>query len=220
MNQELELTPLKFGNFSLKISKEEKYLGQVLHEDGPAASVAATVGGRAGRFKGACFEIKSVIEEFSMQSLGGMIAAKTLLERALLPSLLHGSGNWIRMTRKTEDVCDELIYLFWRVMLKVPESTPKVALISETATMRTKWRVWQEKLFVIKRLQKQKVASMSRMVYEQQVQLGWPGLAEEGKQICNTLGLQDINLFNRGGRRHTISNFPIFSNCKLILSQI
>ena len=61
--------------------------------------------------------------------------------------------------------------------------------------MRTKWRVWQEKLFVIKRLQKQKVASMSRMVYEQQVQLGWPGLAEEGKQICNTLGLQDINLF-------------------------
>ena len=29
---------------------------------------------------------------------------------------------------------------------------------------------------------------------------------------------KDTNI--RGGRRHTISNFPIFSNCKLILSQI
>ena len=138
--------PLKFGKFNLKQSKEEKYLGQILHEDGLVASVAATVGGRTWRFKGACFEIRSVIEEFTMQSMGGMMAAKTLLERALLPSLLHGAGNWIDMDRRTEDICDDLIYLFWRVMLKVPEGTPKISLISETGTLRTKWRVWQEKL--------------------------------------------------------------------------
>ena len=104
--------PLKFSKFYLKQSKQDAYLGQLLKEDGPAASVAATVEGRAGRFKGAVFEIRSVIEEFSMQAMGGMMASKTLLERALLPSLLHGAGNWIQMTKKTEDDCDNLIYLF------------------------------------------------------------------------------------------------------------
>jgi hypothetical protein len=43
---------------------EDKYLGQIIHEDGLAASVAATVASRTGRFKGAVFEVRSVIEEF------------------------------------------------------------------------------------------------------------------------------------------------------------
>ena len=30
------------------------------------------------------------------------------------------------ITKKSEDDCDELIYLYWRVMFKVPESTPKI----------------------------------------------------------------------------------------------
>ena len=79
-------------------------------------------------------------------------------------------------------------------MLKVPEGTPKVALISETASIRIKWKVWQEKLLLVKRLQRQKLSSLSRVVYEQQVKLGWPGLAEEAKTICSKIGLQDINL--------------------------
>ena len=133
VEEELKQMPMKFGEvFCIKQSKEEKYLGQMLHEDGPAASVAATVTSRAGRCKGAVFEIRSVIEEFSMQALGGMDAAKILLEKALLPSLLHGAGNWIGMTKRTEDDCDAIIYLFWRVILKVPESTPKISSVQNT----------------------------------------------------------------------------------------
>ena len=93
---------------------------------------------KSGRFKGAIFEIRSIIEEFSMQSMGGMMAANTLLERALIPSLMSGSCNWTGVSKKTEDKCDELIYMFWRVLFKVPDSTPKVGLIAETNTLRTK----------------------------------------------------------------------------------
>ena len=64
------MNPIMFGSFVMDRKKEDKYLGQVLHEDGLA-----------------------VIEEFSMQTMGGMMAAKTLLERALLPSLLSGCCN-------------------------------------------------------------------------------------------------------------------------------
>ena len=48
----------------------------------------------------------------------------------------------------------------------------------------------------------------------------------QGKQTGGNVALQDDwevyfpAITGEGGRRHTISNFPIFSNCKLILSQI
>ena len=135
VEDELKLNPIEFGKFKMIRKSEDKYLGQILHEDGLAESVAATVASRAGRFKGAIFEIRSVIEEFSMESMGGMMAAKTLLERALLPSLLSGSCNWTGIRKTTEDDCDDLLLMYWRVMMKVPESTPKIGLISESENL-------------------------------------------------------------------------------------
>ena len=57
-------------------------------------SAEATVKERAGRIKGAALEIKSVVEEFQMQAMGGMMAAWELWEKALVPSLLSGAGTW------------------------------------------------------------------------------------------------------------------------------
>ena len=87
--------PLMFGNFEVKEKESDKYLGQVLHGGGLSESALATVKERAGRIKGATIEIKSIIEEFQMQTLGGMMAAWELWEKALIPSLLSGSGTWI-----------------------------------------------------------------------------------------------------------------------------
>ena len=103
IEKELVVNPLKFGDFYMSRKIEDKYLGQILHQDRLAASVAATVAEKAGKFKGAVFEIRSVVEEYSMQTMGSMMAAKTLLERALLPSLLAGAGNWTGINKKTEE---------------------------------------------------------------------------------------------------------------------
>jgi hypothetical protein len=196
VEKELQINPLKFGDsFTMTRRTEDRYLGMYLHEGGTAASVAATVGKRTGKFKGAAFEIRSVIEEFSMQAMGGMMAAKVLLERALLPSLMSGACNWIGVKKVTEEECDIMIYLYWRIMFKVPEGTPKVALLAETATMRTRWRIWEAKILMVMRLQKQDVSSLARQVYEQQLALGWPGLAKEVSEICATIGLRDVNYY-------------------------
>ena len=194
MEKELEMTPITFGNFTMKRKLKDKYLGQIIHEDGLEASVAATVEDRAGKFKGAVFEIRSIIEEFSMQSIGGMMAAKILLEKALLPSLLSGSCNWTGVKKKTEDQCDDLIYMYWKVMYKVPDSTPRVGLIAETSTIRSKWRIWREKLMFARRLQQMDRSVLARMIYEKQLQLGLPGLAKEVKEICESINIPDINL--------------------------
>ena len=118
VEKEVEATPINFGEFTMSRKQKDKYLGQIIHEDGLEAIVSATVEEKCGKFKKAIFEIRSIIEEYSMQTMGGMMAAKILLERALLPSLMYGSCNWTGVGKKTEEKCDELIYMFWRVCYK------------------------------------------------------------------------------------------------------
>ena len=72
VKEDMQKNPLVFGNFEVKEKESDKYLGQVLHGGGLSESALATVKERAGRIKGATFEIKSIIEEFQMQTLGGM----------------------------------------------------------------------------------------------------------------------------------------------------
>ena len=89
-----------------------------------------------------------------MQAIGGMMAAHELWEKALIPSLLSGAGTWFGENKETVDLCDDLQNFFWRVMLTVPESCPKVALRSETKMIGMKWRIWMEKIMLIMRIKK------------------------------------------------------------------
>ena len=93
IEKELKMTSISitFANFTMKRKLKDKYLVQIIHEDGLEASVAATVEDRAGKFKGTVFEIR--FKEFSKQSISVMMAAKILLEKALLPSLIRYLPN-------------------------------------------------------------------------------------------------------------------------------
>ena len=48
-----------------------------------------------------------------MQAIGGMMAARELWERALVPSLLSGSGTCMGIKSTEEDRLDRLQDLFW-----------------------------------------------------------------------------------------------------------
>ena len=98
IENQLETNPLYFGDFPVKKKDSERYLGQIIHSGGLAASCAATISDRAGKIKGATFETLSIIEEFRMQAVGGMMAAWELWERAMVPSLLSGAGTWMGIT--------------------------------------------------------------------------------------------------------------------------
>ena len=141
VEQQLRDEPLLFGSFDVKQRVSDKYLGQVLHSGGLGCSATATVQDRTGRIKGATLEIRSIVEEYTMQAMGGLMAARELWERALIPSLLSGAGTWIGDCQEAIDICDDLQNFFWRVILRVPESCPKVALRCETKMLGIKWRV-------------------------------------------------------------------------------
>ena len=105
-----------------------------------------------------------------MQAIGEMMAAWELWEPAFVPSLLSGAGTWIGSTRKEEEQCDKLQNLFWRVMLRVPESCPRIALRAETGMLGMKHRIWLMKVMLLRRIQQQKQNTLSRMILEEQKQ--------------------------------------------------
>lgn len=84
--------PLVFGDFPAKRKSCDKYLGQILHEDGLEASVKETIKERTGKIKGAIFLTKTIVETYQMQGIAAMAVAKTLWEGAIVPSLQHGAG--------------------------------------------------------------------------------------------------------------------------------
>ena len=194
VSEQLKYNELSLGGFLVKRKEYDRYLGQILHTDGNRASAEATIKERGGKIKGAMFEVKSVVEDFQMQAIGGMMSAWELWEKAMVPSLLSGAGTWTQITEKEVDICDKLQDMFWRIMLEVPESCPRIALRAETRMISMKYRIWQQKLLLLKRIRGQSPTTLSRKVLEEQKENDWPGLSREVRDICEELGIPDLNV--------------------------
>ena len=193
VDKDFKANPLMFDKFPVKQKVSDKYLGQVLHMGGVEQSASATVQERSGRIKGASLEIKAIVEEYQMQSIGGLMAARELWERALIPSLLSGAGTWLGECKEAIGLCEQIQNFFWRIILKVPESCPKVALKCETRSLGIKWRVWQEKIFLVSRIRKHEEDTLCRQIYEECKSKGWPGLGQEVSNICSIINIPDVN---------------------------
>ena len=195
VKESLKENLLMFGGFPMKQKECDRYLGQMLHSGGLDASAEATVKERAGRIKGAALEVRSIVEEFQMQAMGGMMAAWELWEKALVPSLLSGAGTWFGAggCKAAIDLCDNVQNFFGRIMLCVPESCPKLALKCETGMVGMKWRIWEAKLLLLLRIKNHEMGVLCRQVYKEGRTNGWPGLWLEVRDICEEIGIHDLN---------------------------
>ena len=52
--------------------------------------------------------------------------------------------------------------------------------------------MYQEKVLLVKAIKEQEDGCLAKEVLEEQVRMGWPGLAQEVKEICHLTGLPDI----------------------------
>ena len=185
-------SPIMFGEIVTKSKESDKYLGDIIHRDGLAASVEATIRDRKGRITSATLEIKAVIDDYRMQALGGMMGGWDLWNMAVVPSLLNNCSTWIGISDKQEDMLETVQEKFIRLMLEVPMSTPKVALRAETGLRSMKHRIWAEKINLIQAIRKME-GGLAKEIYEEQVEHDWPGLAKEVSSICSNIGMPDVN---------------------------
>ena len=139
--QECKERPVMLGEIEMKEKKSESYLGDVLSSEGLRASIEATIKDRTAKVKGSVYKLRSLIEDFRMQAVGGMRAAIDLYESCIVPSLLTNCGTWTDITENEEKLLDEIQNTFCRAVLQVPSSSPKSSLRAVFGLTAMKWRV-------------------------------------------------------------------------------
>ena len=102
-------------NFVTKQCDQEKWLGDQFHEEGLSQSVEATIKSRTARTKGAIYEVKSILEDFRMQKVGGLIGGFDIWEMAIVQSLLNNAQTWTDMSEESLSALEYLILTsVWR----------------------------------------------------------------------------------------------------------
>ena len=196
MRAELEAEPMRCGDFIMEEKATDKWLGQMLSGEGLAESVAATVAAKEPKIKGACLEIARIAEDWRSTAAGGMETALVLWERCCIPSLLHGAGTWTKVSVATIQKLNKLQQWFIRLVLQVGPGAPVAALGWETGLMEMGLRVAKEKVIMVLHLRQLGEETLAGSVYKEQVARGWPGLAQEVKDICKDLKIEDANKTN------------------------
>ena len=192
--EEIARSPLRCGNFVTMEKVSDKWLGDIFHQSGLSASVMATVKDREPKVKAACYEAAAIVEDWRAQCVGGFTTAIDLLEMAILPTLLYNAGTWVNISKETEEVLENLQLFFVRLVLQVPQGTPKIALRSETGLLSMRLRIYKEKCMLVHHIRGLETSTMARMMYEEQKKNSWPGLADEVSRICSKLNVEDGNL--------------------------
>ena len=57
--------------------------------------------------------------------------------------------------------------------------------------MGIKWVIWREKITLIMVIMKQEEGGMVKMLLEEQIIMGWPGVSIEVRKTCLEMGLPD-----------------------------
>ena len=147
--KEIAREPIMCGDFIMHEKVSDKWLGDIFHQAGLAASVTATIQDREAKVKGACYEAAAIVEDWRSQCVGGARSAIDLFELAILPALLYNSETWVEISKEAEEKLENLQLFFVRLILRVPQGTPKIALRSETGLLSMKLRVWKRKCMMV-----------------------------------------------------------------------
>ena len=95
-------------------------------------------------------------------------------------------------------MCNNIQNFYWRLILNVPGSCPKLALLSDTFMVDMKYRIFNEKCQLLRRTKQLEDNALAKQVYEAAEEHNWPGLGQEVRDICEEIGIEDINKYEVG----------------------
>ena len=88
-----------------------------------------------GRIFSAITEISAVLDDYRINSIGGLSAGLEIYELAIVPSLLYNAETWTNIDSDTENVLEKLQNAMFRALFAVPRSTPKPILRSDLGNL-------------------------------------------------------------------------------------
>ena len=119
-----------------------------------------------------------------------METALLLWEACCIPSLLHGAGMWVEMSRETERQLNSLQQWYLRLVLQVGPGAPLPSLLWDFHCLEMGLRVDREKVMLALHCMRLGEDSLAGKCYKEQQVKGWPGLAKEASDICEKLGIE------------------------------
>ena len=103
-----ESKSMKIGQDIIKVKVKDDYLGEVNHEEGLEKSVESTIEKRYGRVFSSLIEVTAILNDFRIDSIGGMKAGLEIYELAILPSILNNSDMWVEMGKTSIEKLNNL----------------------------------------------------------------------------------------------------------------
>ena len=163
-----------------------------MHSGGLAKSVEATVTKRYGACLHSILELKSVIEDFRMHSLGGIKVGLEIFNLAILPKLIYNADTWFEIDDKSIKRLEKLQTIMLRCLLSVPNSTPATALNWDSGLLSIKHRVYQKKLMFLHHLVYLDKSSLANEIFSIQKDFNLPGFVKEGREMIKMFSLPNI----------------------------
>ena len=137
-------------------------------------------------------EIKSVIEEFRMHSLGTISLGLTIFNMAVLPFLLYNASTWFETSTKTFKRLENLQHILQRCLLCVPNSTPIPAMCWDLGMVSIEHQINEAKLMFLHYVNGLDETSLAKEIYESQKSMNFPGLVVEARALLSLYGLPNI----------------------------
>ena len=79
-------------------------------------------------------------------------------------------------------------------MLSLPASAQGASLRAALGLVGMKWRVWEAKILLIQAIRRQEEGGLAKEVLNEQIDMSWPGLAKEVREICKEIHLPDASI--------------------------
>ena len=183
---------VKIGNQCIKAKEKDDYLGDIIHEGGLSESVKHTVNKRYGRIVSLILEVSAILNDFRVDSIGGLRAGLEIFELAIIPSLLNNADTWTKIDFETENKLEKLQNLMFRNLFAVPVSTPKHILRFELGNLNMKEKVHMKKLFFLHHLKYLDKTSLGGEFFDMQARFRFPGLINECRGLIKMYKIPDI----------------------------
>ena len=192
--KDLQSNPIVMGGEVLEHASQEKYLGDVIDEEGCEASITATIKGRINKLYSKCEDIVKISENPLMASLGNARTPFKLFEAEVIPALLFNAESWIGFNEKHSKLLQDFQDRFIRRVFQVHVSTPKAILNYDAELLPMKWRVAVKKISFVKKIMMMEDSNLARQALVEEGRLealgmGFSGLVAETNELCRDLSI-------------------------------
>ena len=163
-----------------------------MHSSGLSKSAEVTVNKRYGKCLKSVIELKSIIDDFRMHSLGGICAGIDIFNMTIFPVLTYNSSTWYELNKNTIKKLENVQSILQRCLLGASNSTPILAMNWDLGMLPIEERINENKLNFLHYITEQDESYLSKEIFNIQKSLNFPGFICEMRTLISRYILPNI----------------------------